>query len=109
MNRKQRRANKVKAFESLGPNMVALPKDANLPTDSAFIQKGKHTKVRFPVTPDAKARGLGFERMWVRIFEGDALNGWGVLDNKPNFSNFELGQVVHYGEDEDGFPRYRTS
>jgi len=107
MNRKERR--KVKSFQRLGNNMVSLPKDMGLATDKIVMEGGKYTKVRFPVSPDAKARGLGFERMWVRIFSGDNLNGWGVLDNKPSFSNFKLGQVVHYGEDEDGFPQYKAS
>jgi len=107
MNRKERR--KVNSFQKLGDNMVSLPKDMGLATDKAVMEEGKYTKVRFPVTPDAKARGLGFERMWVRIFSGDNLNGWGVLDNQPSFSNFKLGQVVHYGEDEDGFPQYKAS
>ena len=99
--------NKVKAFQDLGNGMVSLPKDVGLASDKQFIIDG-YAKVRFPVNQHGKDRGVGFERMWVKVSKGNSLNGTGVLDNEPKFSDFKLGQVVSFEEDEDGFPRYKA-
>ena len=72
MNRKQRRANKVKPFQSLGKNMVALPNTAVLNSDAQFEDQG-YVKVRFPVNETSKQKGIGSERMWVKITEGDKI------------------------------------
>ena len=107
MNRKQRRANKVNAYEDLGNGMVSLPKNVGLASDREFMVGG-YTKVRFPANDLARQRGIEFERMWVKVALGDSLNGMGVLDNQPGFSDFKLGQIVKFEEDEDGFPRFKA-
>ena len=107
MNRKQRRANKVKAYEDLGNGMVSLPKNVGLASDKIIMPNG-FTKVRFPVNDYGRQRGIEFERMWVKVSQGDSLNGIGVLDNEPGFSDFKLGQIVKFEEDEDGFPRFKA-
>ena len=107
MNRKQRRANKVKPFQSLGKNMVALPNTAVLNSDAQFEDQG-YVKVRFPVNETSRQKGIGSERMWVKSIDGDNLNGVGVLENEPMYSDFKLHQKVKFKEDEDGFPRYKA-
>ena len=99
--------NKVKAFQNLGSGMVSLPKDVGLASDKQFMIDG-YAKVRFPANQHGKDRGVSFERMWVKVSKGNSLNGTGVLDNEPKFSDFKLGQVVSFEEDEDGFPRYKA-
>ena len=100
--------NKVKAYENLGNGMVSLPKDVGLASDKQFMVDG-YTKVRFPVNQHGKDRGVGYERMWVKVSEGDSLNGIGILDNEPSFSDFKLGQIVHYEKDQDGFPHFKKA
>jgi len=107
MNRKQRRANKVKAYQDLGNGMVSLPKNVGLASDEQFMVDG-YSKVRFPVNDYGRQRGIEFERMWVKVSQGNSLNGIGVLDNQPGFSDFKLGQIVKFEEDEDGFPRFKA-
>ena len=46
--------------------------------------------------------------MWVKIIDGDSLNGEGTLENEPMYSDFKLHQKVKFKEDEDGFPRYKA-
>ena len=98
---------KVKAFQDLGNNMVSLPKDVGLASDVPFMLEG-YTKVKFPTNDYGKQKGVTFERMWVKVSKGDNLNGVGVLDNEPKFSDFKLGQVVEYQKDEDGFPQFKN-
>ena len=97
---------KLKVGQSLGENMVALPNNVGLASDQAFILDG-YAKVRFPVNASGKKKGIGSERMWVKITEGDNLNGVGVLENEPNYSDFQLHQKVRYKENEDGFPQFQ--
>tara|TARA_S200002703_G_scaffold97799_1_gene84456 strand:- start:519 stop:827 length:309 start_codon:yes stop_codon:yes gene_type:complete len=98
--------NKIKAGQNLGKNMVALPNNWGLATDEVFMLDG-FTKVRFPANAFGKSKGVGSERMWVKITDGDNLNGVGVLENEPNYSDFELHQKVRYKENEDGFPQFQ--
>jgi len=97
---------KLKAGQSLGENMVALPNNWGLASDQAFILDG-YAKVRFPANASGKKRGIGSERMWVKITEGDNLNGVGTLENEPSYSDFQLHQKVRYKENEDGFPQFQ--
>ena len=97
---------KVKAGQSLGENMVALPSNVGLASDQAFILDG-FAKVRFPVNDFGKRKGIGSERMWVKITEGDNLSGVGILENEPSYSDFQLHQKVRYKENEDGFPQFQ--
>ena len=98
---------KLKVGQSLGKNMVALPKNVGLASDQAFMLDG-YTKVRFPPNAYGKSKGVGSERMWVKIIDGDSLNGEGTLENAPMYSDFNLHQKVKFKEDEDGFPRYKA-
>ena len=97
---------KVKAGQSLGKNMVALPNNWGLATDEVFMLDG-YTKVRFPVNASAIKEGIGSERMWVKITDGDNLNGVGILENEPNYSDFKLHQKIKFEESEDGFPQFK--
>ena len=97
---------KLKAGQSLGENMVALPNNWGLASDQAFILDG-YAKVRFPANASGKKKGIGSERMWVKITEGDNLNGVGTLENEPSYSDFQLHQKVRYKENEDGFPQFQ--
>ena len=47
--------------------------------------------------------------MWVKISKGDAKNGVGVLENVPLYSDFDVGMIVYYEEDEDGFAKFKAS
>ena len=97
---------KLKVGQSLGENMVALPNNWGLASDQAFILDG-YAKVRFPANASGKKKGIGSERMWVKITEGDNLNGVGTLENEPSYSDFQLHQKVRYKENEDGFPQFQ--
>lgn len=97
---------KLKVGQSLGENMVALPTNVGLASDQIFILDG-YAKVRFPVNDFGKRKGIGSERMWVKITEGDNLNGVGILENEPSYSDFKLHQKVRYKENEDGFPQFQ--
>ena len=97
---------KLKVGQSLGKNMVALPKNVGLASDQAFMLDG-YTKVRFPPNAHGKSKGVGSERMWVKIIDGDTLNGVGVLENEPMYSDFKLHQKVKYKENNDGFPQFQ--
>mgnify|MGYP001259969816 FL=1 len=97
---------KLKVGQSLGENMVALPTNVGLASDQIFMLDG-YAKVRFPVNDFGKRKGIGSERMWVKITEGDNLNGVGILENEPSYSDFKLHQKVRYKEDEDGFPQFQ--
>ena len=108
MNRKQRRANKVKPFQSLGKNMVALPNMAVLNSDAQFEDKG-YVKVRFPVNETSKQKGIGSERMWVKITEGDKSKGVGILENEPAYSDFKLFQTVAFEECEHGIAHHKAN
>ena len=98
--------NKLKVGQSLGKNMVALPTNVGLASDQIFMLDG-YAKVRFPVNDFGKRKGIGSERMWVKITEGDNLNGVGILENEPSYSDFKLHQKVRYKENEDGFPQFQ--
>jgi uncharacterized protein YegJ (DUF2314 family) len=97
---------KLKVGQSLGKNMVALPENVGLASDQAFMLNG-YTKVRFPANAFGKSKGVGSERMWVKIIDGDTANGVGVLENEPMYSDFKLHQKVKYKENEDGFPQFQ--
>ena len=97
---------KLKVGQSLGENMVALPTNVGLASDQIFMLDG-YAKVRFPVNDFGKRKGIGSERMWVKITEGDNLNGVGILENEPSYSDFKLHQKVRYKENEDGFPQFQ--
>jgi len=97
---------KLKAGQSLGKNMVALPENWGLASDQAFMLDG-YTKVRFPANAFGESKGVASERMWVKIIDGDNLNGVGVLENEPMYSDFKLHQKVKYKENEDGFPQFQ--
>tara|TARA_R100000234_G_C4878362_1_gene126226 strand:- start:136 stop:444 length:309 start_codon:yes stop_codon:yes gene_type:complete len=97
---------KFKVGQSLGENMVALPTNVGLASDQIFMLDG-YAKVRFPVNDFGKRKGIGSERMWVKITEGDNLNGVGILENEPSYSDFKLHQKVRYKENEDGFPQFQ--
>ena len=104
MDKKERR----KALKFEQKNVMHIPKGWGLASDEKFIADG-YTKVRFPVNDKGRKLNLASERMWVKISEGNALNGTGVLDNIPLYSNFDVGQIIRYEEDEDGYPRYKAS
>jgi len=97
---------KLKVGQRLADNVVALPKNVGLASDNQFMLDG-YTKVRFPPNAYGKSKGVGSERMWVKIINGDSLNGVGVLENEPMYSDFKLFQEVKFEEDEDGFPRFK--
>ena len=97
---------KLKVGQRLAKNVVALPQNVGLVSDQAFMLDG-YTKVRFPPNAFGKKKGVGSERMWVKIIDGDSLNGVGVLENEPMYSDFKLYQKVKYKEDEDGFPKFQ--
>jgi uncharacterized protein YegJ (DUF2314 family) len=97
---------KLKVGQSLGKNMVALPENVGLASDQVFLLDG-YTKVRFPANAFGKSKGVGSERMWVKIIDGDTANGVGVLENEPMYSDFKLHQKVKYKENEDGFPQFQ--
>ena len=97
---------KLKVGQSLGKNMVALPENFGLASDQVFLLDG-YTKVRFPANAFGKSKGVGSERMWVKIIDGDTANGVGVLENEPMYSDFKLHQKVKYKENEDGFPQFQ--
>ena len=98
---------KLKVGQRLADNVVALPKNVGLASDNQFMLDG-YTKVRFPPNAYGKSKGVGSERMWVKIINGDSLNGVGVLENEPMYSDFKLFQEVKFEEDEDGFPRFKS-
>ena len=104
MDKKERR----KALKFEQKNVMHIPKGWGFASDEKFMADG-YTKVRFPVNDKGRKLNLASERMWVKISEGSALNGVGVLDNIPLYSNFDVGQIIRYEEDEDGFPRYKAS
>ena len=104
MDKKERR----KALKFEQKNVMHIPKGWGFASDEKFIADG-YTKVKFPVNDKGRKLNLASERMWVKISEGNALNGTGVLDNIPLYSNFDVGQIIRYEEDEDGFPRYKAS
>ena len=97
---------KLKVGQRLAKNVVALPQNVGLASDEAFMLDG-YTKVRFPPNAFGKSKGVGSERMWVKIIDGDTLNGVGVLENEPMYSDFKLHQKVKYKENEDGFPQFQ--
>ena len=97
---------KLKVGQRLAKNVVALPQNVGLASDQAFMLDG-YTKVRFPPNAYGKSKGVGSERVWVKIVEGDSLNGVGVLENEPMYSDFKLHQKVKFEEDEDGFPKFQ--
>ena len=97
---------KLKVGQRLAKNVVALPQNVGLASDQAFMLDG-YTKVRFPPNAYGKSKGVGSERMWVKITNGDSLNGVGVLENQPMYSDFKLYQKVKFEEDEDGFPKFQ--
>ena len=97
---------KLKVGQRLAKNVVALPQNVGLASDQAFMLDG-YTKVRFPPNAYGKSKGVGSERMWVKIIDGDTLNGVGVLENEPMYSDFKLYQKVKFEEDEDGFPQFQ--
>ena len=97
---------KLKVGQRLAKNVVALPQNVGLVSDQAFMLDG-YTKVRFPPNAYGKSKGVGSERMWVKIIDGDNLNGVGVLENEPMYSDFKLYQKVKFEEDEDGFPKFQ--
>ena len=97
---------KLKVGQRLAENVVALPQNVGLASDQAFMLDG-YTKVRFPPNAYGKSKGVGSERMWVKIVDGDSLNGVGVLENEPMYSDFKLFQKVKFEEDEDGFPKFQ--
>ena len=97
---------KLKVGQRLAKNVVALPQNVGLASDEAFMLDG-YTKVRFPPNAYGKSKGVGSERMWVKITNGDSLNGVGVLENQPMYSDFKLYQKVKFEEDEDGFPKFQ--
>ena len=90
---------KLKVGQRLAKNVVALPQNVGLASDQAFMLDG-YTKVRFPPNAFGKSKGVGSERMWVKIIDGDSLNGVGVLENEPMYSDFKLYQKVKFEEDE---------
>ena len=94
MNRKQRRANKVKPFQSLGKNMVALPNTAVLNSDAQFEDQG-YVKVRFPVNETSRQKGIGSERMWVKITEGDKISIKNLMKEYENIRNKTQPQKVN--------------
>ena len=98
---------KLKVGQRLADNVVALPKNIGLASDNQFMLDG-YTKVRFPPNAYGKSKGVGSERMWVKIIDGDNLNGVGVLENEPMYSDFKLFQEVKFEEDEDGFPKFKS-
>ena len=98
---------KLKVGQKLADNIVALPQNVGLASDQQFMLSG-YTKVRFPPNAYGKSKGVGSERMWVKIIDGDNLNGVGVLENEPMYSDFKLYQKVSFEEDQDGFPRYKA-
>ena len=98
---------KLKVGQRLADNVVALPKNVGLASDNQFMLDG-YTKVRFPPNAYGKSKGVGSERMWVKIIDGDNLNGVGVLENEPMYSDFKLFQEVKFEEDEDGFPKFKS-
>ena len=97
---------KLKVGQRLAKNVVALPQNVGLVSDEQFILDG-YTRVRFPANAFGKSKGVGSERMWVKIIDGDSLNGVGVLENEPMYSDFKLHQKVKYKENEDGFPQFQ--
>ena len=97
---------KLKVGQQLAENVVALPQNVGFASDQAFMLDG-YTKVRFPPNAYGKSKGVGSERMWVKITNGDSLNGVGVLENQPMYSDFKLYQKVKFEEDEDGFPKFQ--
>ena len=97
---------KLKVGQQLAENVVALPQNVGLASDEEFMLDG-YTKVRFPPNAYGKSKGVGSERMWVKITNGDSLNGVGVLENEPMYSDFKLHQKVKYKENEDGFPQFQ--
>ena len=97
---------KLKVGQRLAKNVVALPQNVGLASDQAFMLDG-YTKVRFPPNAYGKSKGVGSERMWVKIIDGDTLNGVGVLENEPMYSDFKLHQKVKYKENEDGYPQFQ--
>ena len=104
MDKKERK----KALKFEQKNVMHIPKGWGFASDEKFMADG-YTKVRFPVNDKGRKLNLASEAMWVKISEGNALNGTGVLDNIPLYSNFDVGQIIRYEEDEDGFPRYKAS
>ena len=105
MNRKQKR---IEALKIEKKNVVHIPKGWGLFSDSIFEQDG-YTKVRFPVNDKGRALNVASENMWVKISKGDAKNGIGVLENVPLYSDFDVGMIVYYEEDEDGFAKFKAS
>ena len=97
---------KLKVGQRLAKNVVALPQNVGLASDQAFMLDG-YTKVRFPANAFGKSKGVGSERMWVKIIDGDTLNGVGVLENEPMYSDFKLYQKVKFEEDEYGLPKFQ--
>ena len=97
---------KLKVGQRLAKNVVALPQNVGLASDQAFMLDG-YTKVRFPANAFGKSKGVASERMWVKIIDGDNLNGVGVLENEPMYSDFNLYQKVKFEEDEYGFPQFQ--
>ena len=49
-----------------------------------------YTKVRFPANASGNQKGIGSERMWVKITDGDNLNGVGILKTNLMYSDFKL-------------------
>ena len=98
---------KLKAGQKLAKNIVALPNNVGLASDEVFMLDG-YTKVRFPPNAFGKSKGVGAERMWVKITNGDSLNGVGILENEPSFSDFKLHQIIKFEENDDGFPQFKS-
>jgi len=98
---------KLKAGQKLAKNIVALPNNVGLASDEVFMLDG-YTKVRFPPNAFGKSKGIGSERMWVKITNGDSLNGVGILENEPSFSDFQLHQIIKFEENDDGFPQFKS-
>lgn len=103
----------------LSDNMRLIPASAEPLSDSEFedvtIPEAPlgFVKVRFPVKPRYLAT-FGKERMWViiTIAEGDLSGrmahdeGVGEVNNDPQYSDFECGDLIVFKRDQNGVAHY---
>ena len=76
---------KLKVGQKLADNIVALPQMLVWLQISSLCLMA--TLSSLPPNAYGKSKGVGSERMWVKIIDGDSLNGEGTLENEPMYSD----------------------